>query len=192
MRQYDPICEYVPASCLSAEESQAVTKDLATNLDGYIGPAYNYDDRKLTEEWMSNFQETSLVLPSAEEIIRMQLDNLMEIMISKVQDQVCNDLKVLSHDPVGLGQRLVERPVWGIDSHTNKMIRLILEDFYWKRGAQVDSLPVPDVYSTDAYTLFLERTLLPAINSVPVEHAHSMSYVFQSILEVLSPSPLCS
>lgn len=66
---------------------------------------------------------------SEEEIIRNQVENLMENMLGKVQDDVCNDNHVLTGaPPLGLGPAMVEREVWGIDCHTRRMLELILNE----------------------------------------------------------------
>lgn len=185
-RQYDPIKEYVPTNSIDAHEGSSILDSLNTNLDGYIGPAYNYDDQRLAEDWMLSFQDSLVSRLSETEFVRIQLENLMEIMISKVQDQVCNELGSLSREPVGLGSRLIERPVWGIDSHTVKSMQLILEDYYWKHLGPASSIILdpssPDQYTTEEYKRFLERTLLPTINSVPTSHAYSMKYVLDTIV----------
>jgi hypothetical protein len=166
---------------------------------------------------MLNFQDSLVSRLSEEQFVRIQLENLMEVMVNKVQDQVCNELGALSCEPVGLGTRLIEKPVWGIDSHTVKTIQLILEDYYWRNirpsayssasspaqgTGTAETAPAlappsaPDRFTIEEYKKFLERTLLPTINSVPTSSAHSMKYVLETIIEVSSlpppPSLLCS
>jgi hypothetical protein len=159
---------------------------------------------------MLNFQDSLVSRLSEEQFVRIQLENLMEVMVNKVQDQVCNELGALSCEPVGLGTRLIEKPVWGIDSHTVKTIQLILEDYYWRNirpsayasassSAQgtgtAETAPAlappsaPDRFTIEEYKKFLERTLLPTINSVPTPSAHSMKYVLETIIEVSSLPP---
>lgn len=194
-RQYDPITEYVPTNSVSLEEGNDLIKLLQTNLDGYLGPAYNYDDRRLTEEWMLSFRDNLSIQPTESEIIKLQIESLMDIMLSKIQDQVCNDMKVLSTPPIGLGSRLVERPVWGIDSHTNKMIQLILEDYFsGKRKFSDIQLNIDNDtnhnhnnnhnFTIEEYKIFLERTLLPTINFIPTSQAYSMKCVLEAIIDV--------
>jgi hypothetical protein len=138
---------------------------------------------------MLNFHDSLVTRLSEDQFLRIQLENLMELMVNKVQDQVCNELGALSCEPVGLGSRLIEKSVWGIDSHTVKTIQLILEDYYW-RNICPSSFSTggtnPDRFTTEEFKKYLERTLLPTINSVPTSSAHSMKYV----LETIEVSPL--
>lgn len=195
LREYDPITEYVPTKSIDIDEGNSLLDSLNTNLDGYIGPAYNYDDQLLTEDWMLNFQDSLVTRLSEDQFVRIQLENLLELMVNKVQDQVCNELGALCCEPIGLGSRLIEKPVWGIDSHTVKTIQLILEDFYLRNihpsslsdvGFNSGSIsPHPNRFTIEEFKRYLERTLLPTINSIPTGSAHSM----KSVLETIQVSP---
>jgi hypothetical protein len=209
-REYDSINEYVPTSSIDVNEGLALVDSIKTNLDGYIGPAYNFDDQRLADDWMLNFKDSMVSRLSESDFVRIQLENLMEALVNKVQDQVCNDLKVLVPDPVGLGPRLIEQPVWGIDNHTLRTIQIILEDYYSPekmkpttstgpgRSSALSCPPPPcapgssthstDHYSADDFKKFLERTLLPTINFVPSSSAHSMKCVLETIEVSLASS----
>ena len=160
-------------------DGEALQAQLATTLDGYLGPAYNYDDRSLTEEWMLNFRDSMAEPPSEEDVVRMQMESLMEILLGQVQDRVCNDLQALDKGPVGLGPRLQEKSVWGIDCNTNRTLELILEDAFLQ---QTESGAGGFSYSTALFKRFIEQVLLPAINAVPTPYAHRMDKVLEYII----------
>ena len=42
------------------DEGKEVLRLLETPLKGFLGPAYNYDDYSLTEEWMLTFKDSDL------------------------------------------------------------------------------------------------------------------------------------
>jgi hypothetical protein len=143
---------------------------------------------------------------SDDEIIKNQIENLMENMLGKVQDDVCNDNRVLGTPPLGLGPAMVEREVWGIDCHTRRMLELILNE---KLGLiKVDESERNDksegksknndthifkieeiekvekvINKNKAVTRFLEKVLLPAINAVPEHQAHKMDMAFKYIIK---------
>jgi hypothetical protein len=198
LRKYDRIEEYVPASCLDEKDGADLQFQLVTSLDGYMGPAYNYDDTSLTEEWMMNFKDGGADGPSEDDVIRTQIECVVDIMLGQVQDMVCNDLKVLANEPVGLGPRLKEKPVWGIDCNTNRTIELVLEEAYTHSkscGGESDSGEAesePLQYSSALLRRFIERVLLPAINAVPSHFAHRMDIVLQHIIQVHKPPPFSS
>jgi hypothetical protein len=146
---------------------------LNTPLNGFLGPAYNYDDHTLTEEWMVSFCDDTNK-PSDEEVIRTQLVSILEVMLGQVQDRVCNSIRILDVPPVGLGSRLKEFPVWGIDSYTRKMIELAIRDNQNTCKASVKSI-----------VSFVERKLLPTINAQHVDEAYNICFSLQSIIEVL-------
>ena len=66
--------------------------------------------------------------PSDEYVIKTQVISLVDIMVGQVQDRVCNEQGVLSSPAVGLGDRLKEQQVWGIDCYCRRMIELAVED----------------------------------------------------------------
>ncbi len=173
-RKYSHLEEYVVADQLGRGDvdAEAVKAQLSTKLDGFMGQAYNYDDHGLTEEWMSTFKDGNFTA-SEDDLIRTQLGGLMEILLAKVTDRVCTENGVLKRPPVGLGPRLKECPVWGIDCYTRRMVELSIQD----RVDEEEATP-------EALKTFIERRLLPAINRQAPELAHNMNYAINSLLEV--------
>lgn len=186
LREYDRIDNYVAASCVDKEDGEWLQSQLDTTLDGYLGPAYNFDDRGLTEEWMLNFRDGQADPPSEDDVIRTQMECLMEILVGKVQDKVCNDMRVLDRELVGLGPMLKEKPVWGIDCNTNRTLELILEEAF-ERSCDSDDGGNQLKYSKALFKRFIERVLLPAMNAVPSSQAHKMEKVLEYIIKVWCP-----
>lgn len=165
------LTDYVPTDSISAEEGAALMEQLNTPLNGYLGQAYNYDDRGLTEEWMTSFRNGTTAA-SEDEVTRTQLVSLMEIMLSKVQDRIYNEEKILEKPPIVLSKDVVEQPVWGVDSYTRRMVEICLEDGVPQN--QRSTLTIKD---------FIEHRLLPAINRQSPDKAHNLSFALQSILD---------
>ena len=193
IRQYEPLTDYVITESIKEEEATNILSQLDTTLNGFLGPAYNYDDNMLTEEWMVSFRDgkstnkkdntsDSFSSPSIsnqasdDEVIRTQIVGLLEVMVGQVQDRVCNSLGVLDVPPVGLGGRLKEAPVWGIDCYTRRMIELAILD----NVAHSDGV----VTSGVAVTRFIEKRLLPTVNAQDPDRAHNITYSLRSVLEV--------
>ena len=174
-REYTPLSQYYispseysssssPSSSSSSPSTfssylgvSSLREQLNTNLSGFLGPAYNYDDCGLTETWMLNFRDASCKAPSSEEIIATQVESVLDSMCGTVQDRVCNELQVLNKVPLNLSTplRIQEVPVWGIDAFTRRMIELSIQNFSQK-GQEIH---------TDLITFFIEKRLLPAINT---------------------------
>ena len=55
----EKLLKYKGATCVSLREQQDLQEQLRTNLTGFQGPAYNYDDHDLTERWMKSFEDSS-------------------------------------------------------------------------------------------------------------------------------------
>ena len=49
--------KYKATNCVDDAEKQDLIVQLQTNLAGFQGPAYNYDDHNLTETWMKSFED---------------------------------------------------------------------------------------------------------------------------------------
>jgi hypothetical protein len=147
--------------------------ELITPLSGYVGLAYNYDDQDLTEEWMLTFKCSGTKSASEHEVIRTQVEILMEVMLGHVQDRVCTSSEILARPPLAIGVHIKEAPVWGIDSYTRKMIELAVEDRTSTKTR-----------SSKSVRHFIEKILLPAINRQPINTAHNMVAVLQAIKEV--------
>jgi hypothetical protein len=172
-RKYDFLTEYCVTHNVSEEEARQVKEQLNTPLCGFLGQAYNYDDHDLTEEWMVTFKDKGSAGPSDDEVIRTQLESLMEIMLYTVQDKVCNQTDVLQRAPLQLSRDVKEVPVWGIDCYTRRMVEMSIED------------RVPAERRSEAQLrTFVERRLLPAINDQPPAKAHDMTNSIKAIIEV--------
>lgn len=179
LRCYDHLQEYVPTSSISEVEAAEMMNELITPLSGYVGLAYNYDDQDLTEEWMLTFKSSGSKSASEHEVIRTQVEILMEVMLGHVQDRVCTTNEVLVRPPLTIGVHIKEAPVWGIDSYTRRMIELAVEDRTSTKNRSLKSV-----------RHFIEKILLPAINRQPTSTAHNMATVLQSIKEVSLIVPL--
>ena len=171
-RSYEKVTDYLCASCLSNDEGTELLQQLDTPLNGFLGQAYNYDDYQLSEEWMVTFKDGLSAAPSENEIIRNQIESILELLTIQVQDKVCNEVGVLAVEPLGLGSKLEERYVWGMDCYTRRMIDIAIEDNVEK-----------DLFSVEKSKLFVERKLLPAINAQQPENAHNMKYALQHIVD---------
>lgn len=119
------------------------------------------------------FQDKTTSGPSDDEVIRTQIESLLDIMVETVKDRVCTQMGVLQREPVGLGPWLKEAPVWGIDAYTRRMIEL----------AMVDRVSL-DRCSEKALNHFIEKLLLPAINIQEPRQAHDMRNAARTIIEV--------
>jgi len=171
-RSYEKLDGYIAAPC-SSDESKDLYDQLDTPLDGFLGQAYNYDDHDLTEEWMVTFKDGASTAPTDTDVIRTQVESLMEILSMQVQDRVCNETGVLRKEPLGLGSCLKESLVWGIDSYTRKMIELVIDE-------NIDKSITP--HNEKLVQNFIERRLLPTINAQSPEQAHNITCSLQSII----------
>lgn len=173
-----PIKSYVVSSFVDNAEAEAILDLLKTPLAGFLGQAYNYDDHKLTEEWMCSFVDADhssrksarvqIFTASDDDVIRTQIESLMEIWKVQVQDRVCNETGVLAVPPIDLGPRLKEVPVWGIDSFTRKNMQKFLKH----------------IGDDNSIQRFIENRLLPAINAQSPEAAHEIRSALQFIKRV--------
>lgn len=179
LREYEYIEDYVVTTTISDVEAEVLRSQMYTSkADGFFGQAYNYDDQGLTEEWMLSFSEVkkddsgieSLYVASEEEVIRTQIETLMEVLLSSVQDNVLTMNGILNKDELQLGKGLREQPVWGIDSRTRRLIELVIEDH------------LPALCDPIAVKWFIEKSLLPAINAQDPKSAWNMSLALQHII----------
>lgn len=90
-RKYSKLQDYVFTTSIPNKEGEVLRMQLDTPLDGFLGQAYNYDDHSLTEEWMLAFKDGTSHAPSDDDVIRTQLESLLEIMMVQVQDRVCSE-----------------------------------------------------------------------------------------------------
>jgi hypothetical protein len=117
------------------------------------------------------------VKASEEEVTRTLISYCMENLLTRVQDKVCNEMGVLSREPLREGIDFQTRPVWGIDCYTRRMIELTIEDAY-KADKRASKFKIERVHE------FIRRKLLPAINAQDVARAHNMDYALSAIMEV--------
>lgn len=116
---------------------------------------------------------------SGDETLRILIRYCIDQLVEKVQNKVCNENQVLGVDAIGLGKRLHEVPVWGIDSYTRRMVELVVEDcFKTHKDIRVIKNPVEDAQE------FIERALLPSINMQNPMDAHDMRCALNYILKV--------
>lgn len=196
-RDYIPLTEYIVASSLTDEDDKFLNDHLKTHLNNsFMGPALNVDDLATSEHWMVNLMEAIeieiklkektnetvskallMMIPTDHDVIRTQVETVMDCLLGQVQDKYRNDAKVLDTKPLALGKCLEERPVWGFDCHTRKMIEIILLDTF---------TPSPEKMSrhNTAVKYFIEKKLLPAINAQPPHLAHNISEALHYIINV--------
>ena len=171
-RKYEMLDKgYAITGNIPAEEAAELEEQLVTPLNGYLGPAYNFDDNDLTQQWMVSFKDDSSAGASEDDVIRTQLESILDVMIDKVKDTVCNANKVLDYPPLSFSKDVKEVPVWGIDSYTRRNVELCIEDFIDKEKVSAKQI----VY-------FIEKRLLPKINAQDLDKAHDMNNPLQSIL----------
>ena len=162
IREYERIENYITTDTISDSEAAKCLEQLDTPLYGFLGQAYNFDDHDITEDWMLNFKDDfGRDAVSDDDIIRTQLSSLLDIIVSQVQDRVCTASSILQVPPVGLGEQIKERLVWGIDCYTRRMVELVIDDYYTSRGlryndGQLDSfsmstVPLPSVTGEICY-----------------------------------------
>ena len=125
---------------------------------------------------MCAFDDNVASSASEDDVIKTQIESLMDIMIAQVTDRVNTSSGVLKRDPLQLGKGLRETPVWGIDCYTRRMIELTIAD-----GLAITS----ESCDQETVRVFIERKVLPTINALPIESAHSMKAVMTEILQVL-------
>lgn len=172
-RTYDFLTDYNATSNIGDLEGTELRKQLITPLNGFLGQAYNYDDHDLTEEWMVTFKDKASAGPSDDDVIRTQLESLLEIMMVAVQDRVCTEVGVLQRPPLALGKDVKEVPVWGIDCYTRRMVEMSIED------------RVPrEKRSEKLIKKFIDRRLLPTINDQAPDKAHDMNFTINAIIKV--------
>ena len=155
-------------------------------------------------------KEVSKALSTDDGVVRAQVRTTMDILLIGVQDRVMTDARVLQHPEVRSANwddgdqsrrnsdpgasanstaavinsdsestsmqaekrepEVAEQPVWGMDCYTRRNISICLE-------TDLDSAVASE---------FIDRWLLPAINSCPVDVAHNISCAAR-ILEGLPP-----
>ena len=175
--------------CLS--DRDAAEKKLTTSLPaGFVGVPYSYNDTGISEGWMKSFggrlkalsssaaerrtmreeEEESItqdLLENDAGVVKAQVASSMDSLLNAVVEGCMNDAAVIRQPEIVTTRTAVEtggvatvseQPVWGLDCYTRKNV--------------VESLP--GSFSDRQALAFVERYLLPAINSLPPLDAHSM------------------
>ncbi|EWM24443.1 hypothetical protein Naga_101370g1, partial [Nannochloropsis gaditana] len=100
-------------------------------------------------------------------------------MMRQIQDRLNNAAQTLKKPQKVIGKQVEERPVWGIDAYTRRMI-----DYALTTVTDTSEGPLTE----SACTHFIEKKLLPAINIQPADKAHDM----REALISMQASPLAS
>ena len=164
-REYEKLDEYIATKTISTSEQSSVLEQLTTTLTtGFRGPAYNFDDGQLTEEWMCSFQDMKQVGPTDDDVIRVLTAHTLEVLLDTVQDRVCTDLNILEPDPLNIDSTSCkEQLVWGIDCSCRRLIEIVIISKTQNNGG-----------SEEAVRKFIAYRLLSAINAQMPEDAHNM------------------
>mmetsp|Transcript_11481 Transcript_11481/g.42868 ORF Transcript_11481/g.42868 Transcript_11481/m.42868 type:complete len:1958 (-) Transcript_11481:262-6135(-) len=140
-RQYEKILDYVPSTMLADSERERIEALRKTEMSGFCGGAYNFDDNELQEEWMTGYNDTYAPVPDDDAIRKICVGDFLDTLCNRVVDRVLNAegcldkpvLEVASESSLREGSRpgaatcqLVEKPVWGMDSYTRRNIELSL------------------------------------------------------------------
>lgn len=176
-----------------------IDTDVSCSKSGFSGGKGTPSRKKMPKTSKTNDPVVHHVFrPSEDDVIRLQLENLLEVMKIQIQDKVCTDNNVLKVEPIGLGPRLKEVLVWGIDCHTRRMIEIAVEDHselyqniqkYAKDQADKDgecaSMHTKGMH-VETLVYFIESIVLPAINAQSAMNAHNMKLAAQSIVNTFN------
>ncbi len=193
-RCYVPLEDYIATTAISADEANTVLSQLQTSMeDGFAGPAMNCEDQEEMEKCKANLHipfcifhfvsgmthfrtKSGEAIVSEDQIIAWQVRNCLDFLTGAVQDRVLNERGTLKCAPVGLGPRLKEVAVWGIDYYTRRMLEMILVDTLGRGEDESETLEIAQG--------FIESTLLPCINAQPAAVAHDMDSALEYIITV--------
>ena len=182
-REYEPLDSYVATSTISAIEREGLLQQLKTPMETcFRGPAYDFDDGTLTEEWMCSFRynnkdekQKGKKGPSDDDVRNLLCAQTLEVVLGEVQDRVCTDSGVLEARPLNLDPLTTrEQLVWGIDCSCRRLVEVAIvekmrEAATGKGGAELAK--------------FIQYRPLPAINAQPPDLAHSMLAVTKYVIE---------
>ena len=163
-------------SASSSSKSSSTTTTTTTNN--------NTKGHSNNNNTSSNSSSNIAYQASEDDVIRTQLIGLLDVLLGQVQDRVCNSNGALDIPPIGLGPRLKEAPVWGIDSYTRKMIELIITDNYSILCTTQPSSLLSPLSLKGVISEYIERKLLPAINRQSADEAHNIIYALNDIIHV--------
>jgi hypothetical protein len=128
-RKYEKISGYVPG--LGGFSEADCDQYLGTHLEGFLGQPYNYDDQELSEQWMRTLaKDESLKRVRAtmhKEMVEAQVGSVVYGLTRVIQDRYSNQIGTLHKPEKQVGREVEERPVWGIDAYTRRMIEMALD-----------------------------------------------------------------
>ena len=182
-REYETLSDYVVTSTIPPAEQRLLLEQLNTPMETcFRGPAYNFDDGQLTEEWMCSFKDQKQAGPTDEDVIKVLTSQTLEQLLGMVQDRVCTEMKILESDPLNLDATSCrEQLVWGIDCACRRLVEITVQA---RVDQQAEGGGSGSGSGRDAVHKFIESRLLPAINHQAPERAHSMLDVAAYMMSV--------
>ncbi len=166
-RVYNHIEDYVVTCTIPEFEQNCVLSQLKSSLPTeFRGPAYDFDDGQLTEEWMCSFKDKNQNGPTDDDVIKVLTKQTLENLLGSVQDRVCTELGALQCEPLYNANKesCHEQLVWGIDCATRYLIEVNIRLRIGKDLCNIDH----------SLHRFIDSRLLPAINAQPPKRAHNM------------------
>lgn len=115
-------------------------------------------------------------------VARLVVESTVDHMVNTVQHRAYNEEGVVQRDPIDLGPQLKEVLVWGMDCYTRRMIELIVNDTC---GHLYPAAPGSECSGAVlAAQYFIEKILLPCMNTQAPDEAHDMSVTLEAIEKV--------
>ena len=151
LRDYTPICTYVPVEGLNPQEAQDVMSQLDTELEGLLSYTYSYEDKTNDAQREIGAAQLKLAGVSDDEVVRAEVSAVLEDLVERVGWSHCDQHPSVRQRGLQIGKELAEVAVWGMDSYSRRNVELALDDL---------PTPMPDRQRS----LWIERTLAPAIN----------------------------
>lgn len=109
-RTLDQVTQYVPVEGLTAHEEEDVMSQLSTELNGLLSYAYNYD--------AAPQNTTGKPKKLDDRQIEAEVGAVLEGIIHSVSMGVLGEADLLAKKNKRLGEDIVERSAWGLDSYT--------------------------------------------------------------------------
>ena len=120
-------------------------------------------------------------------VARLVVESTVDHMVNTVQHRAYNEEGVVQRDPIDLGPQLKEVLVWGMDCYTRRLIELIIDDTCG-RHQYPTAAPGSDCSGAVlAAQYFVEKILLPCMNTQAPDEAHDMSVSLAAIAKVCPP-----
>jgi len=178
-RDYEKLNDYVVTATIPPGEQVLLLQQLNTPMETcFRGPAYNFDDGQLTEEWMCSFRDHRQAGPTDDDVVKVLTTQTLELMLGMVQDRVCTGMKILESDPLNLDSAsCCEQLVWGIDCACRRLVEISIQSRMGGAGQG-------DAQMKEALRGFVESRLLPAINGQIPDRAHSMLDVVEKMVHM--------